>query len=104
MEKTYQLIFEKEVLHQLNKLHKKKDLTNLLNKMLDKIELLGPLAGNLISNQLSLYEVKMKKPPLRLYYQINEEKKQAYVLEFEMKTSQDKQKKTIDRLKKNIRD
>ena len=59
MEKEYTLIFEKEVLHQLNKLHKKKDLTRLLNKMFDKIEFLGPLAGNLISNKLSLYEVKM---------------------------------------------
>ena len=37
MKKNYEIIFEKDVLLQLNKLHSKKDITFLLNKIFDKI-------------------------------------------------------------------
>ncbi|MBT3464543.1 hypothetical protein HOD20_03240 [archaeon] len=102
MKKNYEIIFEKDVLLQLNKLHSKKDITFLLNKIFDKIELLGPLSGKLLSNKLALYESKMKSPPLRVYYTINEKKKQAYLIDFEMKSDGKKQKKTIGKIKKDL--
>jgi len=71
--------------------------------MLNRIEESGPMAGKLLDSQLSLYEVKAMRPPLRLYYKIVEEAKEAYVWEYEMKTSQGKQHKTIQRIKGKIR-
>ena len=47
-------------------------------------------------------EVKNKHPPLRLYYKHRKETNEIYVFEFEMKTSSQKQKKTISRLKKTL--
>ena len=98
----YTLFFKEKVKDQINKFHDKKDITTLINKMLDKMEILGQHAGNLIDNKRSLYEIKMKSPPLRLYYQVIEHEKKILVFEFEMKTSPKKQKKTINKLKKEI--
>ncbi len=67
--------------------------------MLNKIELLGPYAGELLDSKLFLYEIKNKHPPLRLYYKHKRETNEIYVFEFEMKTSSDKQKRTINKLR-----
>lgn len=66
--------------------------------MLDKMESLGPRAGELIDSHLFLYEVKSKHPPIRLYYMHVKQSNELYVFEYEMKKSPQKQQKTINQL------
>lgn len=98
----YTLLFREEIKDQLNCLHDKQ-LMVLLNKMFDKMEILGPNAGSLIDSRRSLYEMKMKKLPLRLYYQVLDSERKILVFEFEMKTSSEKQQKTINKIKNELR-
>ncbi|MBI5002547.1 hypothetical protein HZC31_04120 [Candidatus Woesearchaeota archaeon] len=102
MEKKYPLIFDEIIVKQLQKEASNSHIRKILTRMLDKIELLGQYAGELLDSKLFLYEVKNKHPPLRLYYKHKKETDEIYVFEFEMKTSPEKQKKTISRLKKSI--
>ena len=71
--------------------------------MLDKLEGKGPDAGELLDSRLFLYEIKNKHPPIRLYYKHNLSTDEIYVFEFEMKTSPEKQRRTIDRLRLRLR-
>jgi len=96
---NYKLIFDEVILKQLKKLEKDFHTKEIISKILDKIEELGPYAGKLIDSRLYLFEVKRKKPPIRLYYKIVEEKKEAYVFEYEMKTSTKKQIETINKIR-----
>ncbi len=99
MLKKYTLIFDEVILKQLNKLAKDKATKRIISKMLDKIEEMGSFAGKLLDSKLALFEVKANHPPIRLYYKIVEATKEAYVFEYEMKTSQEKQQKTIEKIK-----
>ena len=99
MEKRFTLIFDDIILKQLKQAAKNQSIKEILSKMLDKIEIFGPRAGELLDSQLALYEVKKKHPPLRLYYKYNESTSEIYVFEYEMKTSVEKQQKTIQRIK-----
>ena len=47
-----------------------------------------------------MYEMKIKHPPIRLYFKHRLDSNEIYVFEFEMKTSKSKQQKTIDKLRK----
>ena len=96
----YTLVFDDVMIKQLKKAAKNQHIKEILTKMLDKLELSGPDAGELLDPQLSLYEIKIKHPPLRLYYKYNKLTNEIYVFEFEMKTSPEKQKATIIKLKK----
>jgi hypothetical protein len=71
--------------------------------MFDKIEEKGPAAGKLLDSKLNLYEIKSKRPPLRLYFEIIFKFNKAKIINFEMKKSSIKQNKTIKIIKKNIR-
>lgn len=102
MNKKYTLIFDDIILKQLQKEAPHNHVKEIFTKMLDKIELLGLYAGELRDSKLFLYEVKNKHPPLRLYYKHKKDTNEIYVFEFEVKTSPQKQKKTISRLKKTI--
>ncbi|MEK6868227.1 MAG: hypothetical protein AABX98_05400 [Nanoarchaeota archaeon] len=102
MNKKYTLIFDEIMLNQLQREAVNVYVKEILTKMLDKIELLGPFAGELLDSKLFLYKVKNKHPPLRLYYKHKKENDEIYVFAFEMKTNQQKQKKPISRLKKTI--
>jgi len=99
---SYTLVFDKVILNQLKKLGKEAHLRKIISKILDKIEILGPRAGKLLDTKLQIYEIKMKHPPIRAYYKILESKKEAYIFEYEMKTSLQKQKKTIKKIKYKI--
>ena len=99
MERKYVITFDEVMIKQLKKIAKNNQLKEILSRMLDKIEMLGPLSGNLIDPKLHIYELKNKQPPLRLYFKHNKHSDEIYVFEYEMKTSQQKQKKTIDKLK-----
>jgi hypothetical protein len=98
MDKKFVLVFDEVMLAQLKKLGEDGQLRELLSKMFDKMELLGPRAGELIDSHLFLYEIKLKHPPLRLYYKHVRETNELYVFEYEMKTSAQKQQKTIQKL------
>ena len=96
---NYNLVFDDVMVKQLKKAAKNQHIKEILTKMLDKLELSGHDAGELLDSQLSLYEVKIKHPPIRLYYKHNKSTNEIYVFEFEMKTSPEKQKATIIKLK-----
>jgi hypothetical protein len=100
MPEKFTLVFDKVILEQLKKVGKNKEVRIKLSKMLDKIEDLGPRAGRLLDTRLHLYEIKSKKPPIRLYFKAG--KREIYVFEYEMKTSSKKQDMTIEKLKKKL--
>ena len=102
METHFTLVFDDVMIKQLKKAAKNQHIKEILRKMLDKLELSGPDAGELLDPQLSLYEVKIKHPPIRLYFKHNKTTNEIYVFEFEMKTSPEKQKATIIKLKKKL--
>ncbi len=98
--KNFKLIFDGVMVKQLKKVSKNNAIKNILSRIFDKIEELGPRAGRLIDSQLHIYEIKMKSPPIRLYYKHDLSTNEIYVFEYEMKTSEGKQNKTIKRIKK----
>ena len=79
---------------------KNQHIRSILSKIFDKIEELGPRAGDLVDSQLFIYEIKLKSPPIRLYYRHNKNTNEIYLFEYEMKTSKKKQQATIERIKK----
>ena len=99
---NYKLIFDEVILRQLKKAGRNQQVKNILTKILNKIEELGPRAGNLLDSKLFLYEFKVKHPPIRLYFKHNPNTKEIYVFEYEMKTSEGKQQGTIDKIKRKL--
>ncbi|MBS3170757.1 hypothetical protein J4223_03165 [Candidatus Woesearchaeota archaeon] len=97
----YRLIFDEEFKKQLKKA--KIDYT-LISNIFDKIEQIGPDAGKLIDSKLFLYEFKMKRPPLRIYFKPNLINNDIYMLAIEMKKSEKMQQKLIDYLKRILRE
>lgn len=95
---NYKLIFGKSILKKLKKIENKSDIKNLVSKMLNKIENKGPSAGKLLDPVINLYEIKSKSPPLRLYFQIIFKRKNAEIIDFEMKKSKNKQNTLIKKL------
>ena len=100
MEQNHTLIFDKVIIKQLKKIAKNKQVKQILSNMLDKLEFLGPLAGELLDSKLNIYEVKNKQPPIRLYYKHDKTANEIHVFEYEMKTSEEKQERTINKLRK----
>lgn len=103
MEKNYRIIFDDVILGQLKKLGKNESVRVILSKMFDKIEEKGNKAGKLIDSKLFIYEMKNKKPPIRLYFKPVIGSKDIYLFQYEIKTSKKKQKFTIDKLKFKVR-
>ena len=96
---NFAIVFDDVMLSQLKKLGKDKATKVIISKMFDKMEELGPRAGDLIDSKLFLYELKTKHPPIRIYYRHNKSTNELYVFEYEMKTSGEKQEKTISKLR-----
>lgn len=99
----YKLVFDEVILRQLKKAGKNKFIRDVLAKSFDKIEELGPRAGQLIDSRLRIYEIKMKRPPLRLFFKHNVATDEIYVFEYLMKTSADKQKSVIAKIRNKFR-
>jgi hypothetical protein len=97
------LVFDEVMLKQLKAAARQQQLKELLSRMLDKLELLGPRAGDLLDSRLSIYELKHKSPPIRIYYRHDRLTDEIHVFSFDMKTSQIKQQQTIDNLRARIR-
>ncbi len=102
MSKKFNLVFGETMIKQLKKAAKNNQLKTLLSKMLDKIEVLGPVCGELLESKLFLYELKNKHPPIRLYFRHDNKTNEINVFEYEMKTSPEKQKDTIQKIKRKI--
>ncbi len=99
MEEKWKLVFDEVMISQLKGLARDNNLKNIISRLLDKIELLGPFAGKLLDSKLHIYEVKNLRPPIRLYFKIIEYSQEVYVFEYEMKTSKGKQKNTINKIR-----
>ena len=102
MEKRHTLVFDKVMIKQLKRAAKNNQVKEILTKMLDGIEEFGPDAGELLDSQLSIYEVKNMRPPIRLYYQHSKASNEIKVFEYEMKTGAEKQQNTIEKIKKKL--
>jgi hypothetical protein len=98
----YTLVFDGVILKQLKKIKDKK-VRQILSRMFDRVEERGARAGELLDSQLHLYEMKSKRPPLRLYFKMVERLKEAYVFEYEMKTSSSKQQSTIQKIREKLK-
>lgn len=103
MEKNYTLVFDGVIVRQLKKAAKNNIVKEILTKMLDRLEFLGPDSGDILDSQLFIYELKNKHPPIRLYFKHNKQTNEIYVFEFEMKTSSEKQQQTINKLRQKSR-
>ena len=99
---TYCLVFDEVILKQLKKAAKNGNVKEILTKMFDKLELIGPDAGELLDSQLFIYEMKSMHPPIRLYYVPAKNTNEINIFEFEMKTSPEKQNRTINLLRKRL--
>ena len=99
---SYVLVFDKVILKQLKKAARNEQVREILRKMLDKIQASGPNAGSLLDSHLFMYEIKCKHPPIRLYYRHRSNSNEIEVFEFEMKTSEEQQKETIQKLRKKV--
>lgn len=103
MEKHHTIVFDDVIIKQLKKAAKNQHIKEILAKMLDKLENSGADAGELLDSQLFIYEIKIKHPPIRLYFKHNKQNDEIYVFEFEMKTSHGKQQATIEKVKQKAR-
>ena len=99
MAPRFEVIFDDVMLNQLKKLGRNQEVKSRISKMLDKVEELGPRAGKMLDVRLGIYEVKSKRPPIRLYFKHVKNTGQIYVFGYEMKTSAGRQQATIERLK-----
>jgi len=103
MNKSFELIFDDIILKQLKKAGKNQKVREILKKMFDKLELAGSSVGELLDSQLFIYEIKNMHPPIRLYFKHDRNTNEIKVFEFEMKTSKEKQQKTIQRIKFKVK-
>ncbi|MFW6286184.1 MAG: hypothetical protein ACOC16_03615 [Nanoarchaeota archaeon] len=83
--KKYELVFDKVIFKQLKKLNKNNQIKSIISKMFDNLESNGGTIGKLLNNQLMLFELKNKRPSIRLYYKIMVNNIEIYILEYELK-------------------
>ncbi len=95
----YTLVFDEVIRDQLRKAGRDAQVRKILSKFFDNLEENGPNAGKLIDSHLFIYEMKNKHPPIRLYFKQVKETNEIYVFEYEMKTSEEKQQRTITKVK-----
>lgn len=99
----YKLIFDEVMIRQLRRLGTNRGVRDVLSKMLDKIEELGPRAGKLLDVGLGIFEVKVKRPSIRLYYRCLRGSDEIYVFEYEVKRSSRRQQGVIDRIRRMLK-
>ena len=102
MIKKYLVVFDDIVKTKLQKIIDGSELKVIITSWLDRLENNGPVAGKLLDNHIWLYEMKNKHPPLRLYFYYQKSTNKIIIFELEMKTSLQKQQKTISRMRYKI--
>ncbi|MEW5896529.1 MAG: hypothetical protein AB1668_02450 [Nanoarchaeota archaeon] len=100
---NFPLVFDDVMIKQLQKAAKNQQLKEILRTMLDELEEKGPQAGKLLDSHLFIYEIKNKHPPIRLYFKHQLQTNEIYVFEYEMKTSEDKQQRAIEKIRLKAR-
>ncbi len=100
---TFSLVFDDVMIKQLQKAGKNRQLKDILSTILDELEEKGPRVGKLLDPHLFIYEVKNKHPPIRLYFKHNIQTNEIYIFEYEMKTSEKKQQRTIEKIRLKTR-
>ena len=100
---NFPLVFDDVMIKQLQRAAKNQQLKEILSTMLDELEEKGPQAGKLLDSHLFIYEIKNKHPPIRLYFKHQLQTNEIYVFEYEMKTSEDKQQRTIEKIRLKAR-
>ena len=100
MEQPYDLVFDSVIIKQLKKSSKNKNIKMIISKMLNKIGSQGPFAGKLLDSKLLIYEIKNNHPPIRLYFK--QKGMEIHIFKFDMKTSKEKQQRTIDIIRKKL--
>ncbi len=102
MEKRYNVVFDEVVKEKLQKIITQSDCKEIVKSWLDDLEAKGPDAGKLLDNHVWLYEMKSKRPPLRLYFYHQQSTGKIIIFECEMKTSEKKQKETVGKLRHKL--
>jgi mRNA-degrading endonuclease RelE of RelBE toxin-antitoxin system len=102
MREKYQIIFDRVIAKQLRKISKNSSLKRVMAKIIGKIEIKGENAGKSLDLKYNLYEIKLKRPPLRLYYAVYPKERIIKILEFHMKTSEKKQEHIIIKIVKKM--
>lgn len=100
--KNYNVSFDEVILNQFKKSIKNREVREILSKMFDKIEEKGPKAGKLLDPKLKLYEMKNKRPPIRMYFEYDKSTGEITIFEFHMKKSDNEQKGIISKLKDKL--
>lgn len=98
----YTVVFDEVVKEQIEKALTKGNIKAIIKQWLDDLEKHGPNAGKLLDNHIWLYEMKSKHPPLCLYYHSQKALNKIIIFAFEMKTSEKKQKQTINKLMQRL--
>ncbi|MFH1400047.1 MAG: hypothetical protein ABIH41_00875 [Nanoarchaeota archaeon] len=98
----FKAVFSQEMIKEFRKAARNKKIKEILSAMLDKLEDKGPETGNLLDTKLHIYELKNKRPPLRLYYKENLGTEEIFIFAFDMKTGARKQQKAIDSIRKRL--
>lgn len=99
MEKKYPVVFDEIAKERLEKAITQSEYRTIIKSWLDDLEMNGPAAGKLLDNHVWLYEMKSKRPPLRLYFYHQKSTDKIIIFEVEMKTSEKKQQETIGKLR-----
>lgn len=95
---NYELIFDEGIKRQMEKDKRNHHLLMLLRKAFEKIGEKGENAGKLINIGRRIYEIKFKRPPLRIYFKVNQISKLAVVYGYQIKQSQKDQQDYINKL------
>ncbi|HLC75107.1 MAG TPA: hypothetical protein VJH88_04605 [Candidatus Nanoarchaeia archaeon] len=95
----FEVVFDETVKTKLEKVIQQSEIKIIIKRWINELEEKGQDAGKLIDNHIWLYEMKNKHPPLRLYFHHQKASNRIIIFEFEMKTSEKKQEKTVKRLR-----
>lgn len=92
----FKLHFTKKATKQLLKLSKNKSVFEILQTAFDSLEEKGADVGKLLDVKTGLFELKRKRPPLRIYYGV--EMSKVIIIEIEFKKSTRGQNVLISKL------
>lgn len=93
----YKIEFDKKSLKNIKKLSKVEGIKTLLSKIFDSIEAKGTHTAKCLDSKLNLYEIKRKKPAIRVYFYLR--KSTITIVEAKVKKSLRTQSKLIQRIK-----
>ena len=102
MDVKYKVVFDKVVKEKFEKAIMGAEYREILKVWFDELESKGQNAGKLLDNHVWLYEMKNKHPPLRLYFYHQKAENKIIIFEIEMKTTEKKQKETINKLRHTL--